>query len=414
MNEKLKKLLEQRAAAITAQRALLDKADEEKRDLTSEEEGTYQKYDSELDALDKKISRERSLIAREEEMRASENGDRNPQRDHQPGANGAEHRGNPTDSAEYRQAMLRYMIGGQMSDVLKTDPRGSEARTILGVSLTGTGATGGVLAPTELEKNLLAELADQNVVRGLADVRSSSSDVEIPYTASHTIAYMVDEGADFTASTPSFDKKTFGAHKAGALSYVTFEALADMFINTEAFIREDFGRAFAKLEEQQFIAGTGTKQPSGILTGGTSAFTSAGATAITADELIDLVYAVPAGYRKNGTFLMNDSTIKLIRKLKSSDQQYIWQPGLQAGQPDRLLGYAIATSDSMPAVAAGAKAVAFGDFKQYRILDRVGLYFQRLNEIAATSGQVGFLAYRRYDAKLLHADAIKFITQKAS
>jgi HK97 family phage major capsid protein len=117
--------------------------------------------------------------------------------------------------------------------------------------------------------------------------------------------------------------------------------------------------------------------------------TAASATALTADELLDLLYAVNQKYRARGSWLMNDSTVLLLRKLKASDNQYIWQPGMVEGQPDRLLGRPVFTSDTMPAAAAGKKAVLFGDFKRYRILDRKGLYFQRLNEIAATSGQVG-------------------------
>jgi HK97 family phage major capsid protein len=111
---------------------------------------------------------------------------------------------------------------------------------------------------------------------------------------------------------------------------------------------------------------------------------------------------------------MADSTILKLRKLKGNDGQYLWQPGLVAGQPDILLSHPLYTSDTMPAAEAGKKAVLFGDFKRYRILDRKGLYFQRLNEIAALNGQVGFLAYRRYDGALLNTDAIKTLTMKSA
>lgn len=414
MNERIKKLMEERARAIAAQRALLDAADAEKRELTAEEENTYTQYDKDVDRLDAEIKREERLAQREAELRESANGERNPARDRQPGERReAEHR-DMTDSQEYRQAMLNYLVTGA-NNGLRVDASGNdEMRSILGISITGTGATGGVLAPSHLERSLLEDIKAENVVRSLADVRSSTSDVEIPYASGHTQAYMIDEGANFTASTPTFAKIGFSAYKAGALTYVTHEAMQDMFIDLEAWLRSDFAEAFATLEEGQFISGTGTKQPTGILTSGTEALKAAATTAITADEIIDLVYALNQKYRKKGAFLMNDKTIKLIRKLKSNDNQYIWQPGLQQGQPDRLLGYPLHTSSAMPEATAGNKAVIFGDFKQYRILDRRGLYFQRLIEIAATSGQVGFLAYRRYDGKLLHADALKFITMKAS
>lgn len=415
MNERLKKLLEQRASAVAAMRAILDAADAENRDLTQEEENTYTRHDQDVDRLTAEIQREERMAQLEAELRESMNGERNPAMHRQPGANGGGTREarDATDSPEYRQAMLNYLVTGATTGLRLDQSGGSELRSILGVSLTGTGATGGVLAPTHLERSLLEDIANECVVRSLADVRSSTSDVEIPYTSGHTTAYMVAEGADFTPSTPSWAKLSFSAYKAGALSYVTHEAMQDMFIDLEAWLRSDFAEAFANLEEDQYISGDGSGKPSGILTGGTSALTSASATAIAADELMDLIYSVNQKYRRRGTFLMNDKTIAKVRKLKDGTGTYIWQPSLQAGQPDRLLGYNLHTSSYMPEATAGNKSVIFGDFKQYRILDRRGLYFQRLNEIAATSGQVSFLAYRRYDGKVMRADGLKYITMHA-
>jgi HK97 family phage major capsid protein len=251
-----------------------------------------------------------------------------------------------------------------------------------------------------MERALLDEIRKQNVIRQLADVRSSGSDIEIPFATAHTKAYLVAEGAAFTASKPDFDKKAMKAYKVGALAYITTEALQDMFLDMEAWIRDDFGYAFADLEEEHFLTGTGA--------------TAAAVAAITADELLDLLYAVNQKYRARGSWLMADSTILKLRKLKGNDGQYLWQPGLVAGQPDILLSHPLYTSDTMPAAEAGKKAVLFGDFKRYRILDRKGLYFQRLNEIAALNGQVGFLAYRRYDGALLNTDAIKTLTMKSA
>jgi HK97 family phage major capsid protein len=205
-----------------------------------------------------------------------------------------------------------------------------------------------------------------------------------------------------------------GAYKAGALSIVTNEAMQDMFIDLETWIRDDFGMAFAALEETDFVSGTGVKQPKGFLLDATKGVTAASSTAITADELIDLQHALKRKFRKNATWLMNDATIKLVRKLKDENGQYLWQPGLKEGQADTLLARPLVTSDEMPLPEAGKQAIAYGDFKWYRILDRRGLYFQRLNELYAVSGQVGFLAYRRYDAKLLDATAIQTLDMKSA
>jgi HK97 family phage major capsid protein len=223
------------------------------------------------------------------------------------------------------------------------------------------------------------------------------------------------EGAPFIASKPDFDKVAMKAYKVGALSYITHEAMQDMFLDMESWIREDFGTAFADLEEEHFLLGAGAPTaPSGLLASADLGVAAASETAITSDELLDLLYAVNQKYRARGSWLMNDTTILKLRKLKGNDGQYLWQPSLLDGQPDRLLSRPLYTSDTMPEAAASKAAVLFGDFKRYRILDRKGLYFQRLNEIAATSGQVGFLAYRRYDAALLNSDAIKTLTMKAT
>lgn len=414
MNERIRKMMEKRAAALTAARAILDAAAAEDRSLTAEEEQQYNGYDAEIDRLTAEIDREERLCEREEAAQRSANGDRNPAMGQQPG--GQERRtGDPTDSMEYRQSMIRYMATGQNDGKAQFDNYGgSEARTILGVSLTGTAATGGILAPAQLEKVLLDYNRDFNVMRKLASVRSSGSDVDIPYTSTHTQAYHIAEGAEFTASTPAWGKVSMKAYKAGALTVVTHEAMQDMFLDMENWIREDFGMAFADLEENDFVNGTGTGQPTGFLVDAASAATAAAANAITSDELLDLVFAVDRKYRERSAFVMSDTAMKLVRKLKLQNNDYLWQPGLQAGQPDRLLGYPVHTCAKMPAVAAGAKPIAFGDFKRYRILDRRGLYFQRLNELYATSGQVGFLAYRRYDGKLLDASAIKVLTMRSA
>ena len=113
-------------------------------------------------------------------------------------------------------------------------------------------------------------------------------------------------------------------------------------------------------------------------------------------------------------WVLNDSTIKAIRKLKDNNGQYLWQPSLAAGTPDMILGRPIKTSAYMPAMAAGAKTIAFGDFSYYWIADRQGRSFKRLNELFAASGQVGFLASQRVDGKMILAEAVKVLVQKAA
>ena len=418
MNEKIRTLMEKRAEALTQARALLDKADGENRSLNAEEQQTYDRYDAELDQLDAAIKREERLSARESEAARSLNGDRNPVAQR---PIGGDERSEETDRREYRDGLVRYMAGGLVDPCMKRDCYGlREARDIGGVNLSdSSGAAGGLLAPSQLEKKLLESIAEASVMRRLCTVRTSASDVDIPYVSQHVTASFVAEGGAFTESNPAFAKLSFKAYKAAALTKVTFEAMQDVFVDVGAWIRDEYAQAFADLEESKFINGTGTAQPTGILAaagGAESGVTAASATAITADELFDLVHSVAPKYRQNRrcAFLMNDATFKLVRKLKTTAGDYLLQSGLRLGEPDTLLGYTVYTSSQMPAAAAGAKAIAFGDFKAYYILDRRGLYIQRLNELYAGTGQVGFLAYRRFDGKLTDTNAIKLLTMKAA
>ena len=137
--------------------------------------------------------------------------------------------------------------------------------------------------------------------------------------------------------------------------------------------------------------------------------TSAKATDISADELISLIYALKAPYRRNAAFLMNDSTVAAIRKLKDGNGVYLWQPALQQGQPDKLLGYDLYTSPYVPAATAGNLAVAFGDFKNYWIGDRQGRTMQRLSELYATNGQIGYIATERVDGKVILSEGIQLL-----
>jgi HK97 family phage major capsid protein len=197
---------------------------------------------------------------------------------------------------------------------------------------------------------------------------------------------------------------------------VSEELLNDSVFNIEEFISTEFARRIGAKEEEAFLVGDGEGKPTGIFaaTGGAQiGATAAANNAITADEVIDLVYSLKSPYRKNAVFILNDATVKVLRKLKDGQGQYLWQPSLTAGTPDTLLNRPVYTSAYAPTIAAGARTIAFGDFKYYWIADRQGRSFKRLNELYATTGQVGFLGSQRVDGKLILPEAIKVLQQKA-
>ena len=135
---------------------------------------------------------------------------------------------------------------------------------------------------------------------------------------------------------------------------------------------------------------------------------------ITADEVIDLFYSIKAPYRKNAVWVLNDSTVKAIRKLKDANGNYLWQPALTANTPDTLLGRPVYTSSFVPTIAASAKTIAFGDFSYYWIADRQGRIFKKLSELYAANDQTGFVATQRVDGKLILPEAIKVLEMKAA
>ena len=280
----------------------------------------------------------------------------------------------------------------------------------------GVDADGGYLVPEEFEKQIVDGLKEANVVRTLAKTITTQAERKIPIAVGHSVAQWTEENAAYTESNPTFGQKQIDAYKLTDLIRVSTELLQDSAFPLEPYIRDEFVRAFGVAEEEAFCVGNGTKQPTGIFTanGGEVGVTAAGATAITVDELISLIYSLKSPYRRNAKFFMHDSTVALIRKLKDGNGAYLWQPSIQQGEPDKLLGYPLYTSPYVPQVGAGKLAVAFGDFKNYWIADRAGRTVQRLNELYSTNGQVGFIATERVDGKVILPEGIKLLKMKAS
>ncbi len=306
---------------------------------------------------------------------------------------------------------------GRASDEYKAD-FGNILRgkfPIHNVLSTTPDANGGYLVPVEFERQIVAGLEESNVIRSIAKTITTSAERKIPIAATHSTAQWTAENAAYTESSPTFAQKTIDAFKLTDLVKVSIELLQDSMFDLEIYIAGEFARAFGIAEEEAFCIGNGTGRPTGIFTasGGTVGVTAGSATAITVDNLIDLIYALKSPYRRNAVFLMKDVTVSSLRKLKDSNGAYLWQPSVQAGQPDRLLGYPLYTSPYVPTAAADALPIAFGDFSNYWIADRMGRTVQRLNELYAGNGQVGFIATERVDGKVILAEGIQLLKMGA-
>ena len=282
----------------------------------------------------------------------------------------------------------------------------------------GTDSEGGYLVPDEYERTLVDALREENRLRTLCKIiRTASGDRKIPLVASHGTASWVEEEGAIPESDDAFGQITIGAHKIASMIKVSDELLQDSVFDIESYIATEFARRVGDAEEAAFISGDGSGKPYGLLhttNGATTGVTAASATALTSDELLDLIYSLKSPYRKRAVFLMHDSTIKAIRKLKDGNSQYLWQPGMKEGEPDRLLGYRLVTSTHMPVIAADAKPILFGDLSSYWIADREGRSMQRLNELYAATGQVGFRVTQRVDGRLVQTEGVKCLAMKSA
>lgn len=381
-------LRDRRAKAWEATKAFLESHRTEAGTLTTEDDAAYEKMVADIDALGREIVRMEKAEAFDLELsRAVSDPIRNSPEKAAPEKAGRA-------SAAYAEDFGRALRGRTpVHDVLSE----------------GVDADGGFLVPEEFETQIVAGLEQANVIREIAKVVTTSSERKIPVAATHSVAEWTPENGTIAESSPTFEQKSIDAFKLTDLVKVSTELLQDSYFDLEGYIAAEFARAFGAAEEEAFCTGTGNGMPTGIFTanGGEVGVTCAGE--VTLDDLLDLVYSLKSPYRRNASFLMNDATVAAVRKLKDGNGAYLWQPSAQAGEPDRLLGYKLYTSPYAPELKTNALAIAFGDFNNYWIADRMGRTVQRLNELYAGNGQVGFIATQRVDAKVILPEGIKLL-----
>ena len=398
---KILELREKRAKAWDAAKAFLD-AKSKDGTLSAEDTAVYERMEADVVNMGKDIERLERQAAIDAELAKATSVPLAAK----PGAGMKKEDGKAGRAAdEYRVSFWNAMRLKNPSPVV------TDALQI------GTDSEGGYLVPDEYERTLVQALEEENIFRQMAKIiNTSSGDRKIPVVATKGTASWIDEEGAYPESDDSFGQVSIGAYKLGTMIKVSEELLNDSVFDLENYIAAEFARRIGAKEEEAFFTGDGKGKPTGILAasgGAETGVTAAGAAALTADELMDLFYSLKSPYRRNAVWVLNDSTIKAVRKLKDGNGQYLWQPSLAAGTPDTILGKPVKTSAFMPAAAAGAKTVAFGDFKYYWIADRQGRSFKKLSELYAATGQVGFLGCQRVDGRLILPEAVKVLQQKA-
>lgn len=320
--------------------------------------------------------------------------------------------------AEHKQAFGKFLRKG--------DDDGLAALQAKAYNIT-TDADGGYAVPEELDREILGQLVDVSPIREIANVRTvSTSDYKKLVNIRGTASGWVDEDDARTATAgSSMAQVTPFMGELYAYPQATQQMLDDVFFNAEQFITDECATEFARAEGAAFVTGDGVKKPKGFLAYPTAATADSGrafgtlehlATGVAggwaasnpSDILITLVHKLKASLRANARWVMNKGLLGEVRTFKNLDGDYIWRPGLEAGQPDRLLGYAITEAEDMPVKAASSLSVAFGDFRRgYTIVDRIGTRI--LRDPYTNKPYVGFYVTKRVGGMVVDSQAIKLL-----
>ena len=388
---KLMSLIEKRNAAWNAAKSFVETKQDSDGLLSKEDAKTYASLEAKVKDYSAEIERVQAMEALENEL----NRPLSAPLTTKPETYSAKPQ-NIRESKDYKDALLSAFR--------------SNFKNVSNILQEGTAADGGYLVPVEYDNRLIDVLTQENIMRKLATTITTAGEHRINVAGSKPAASWIDEGDALTFGDAKFSQILLDAHKLHVAVKVTEELLNDNTFNLEGYIIDAFGKALANAEEDAFLNGSTTGKPTGIFAatgGGTAAVTT---TALKADDVIDLVYALKRPYRKNAAFILNDKLIAKIRKLKYADgKEYIWQPTFLEGEPDRILGYPVYTSAYAP-----DDKIAFGDFSYYNIGDRGSRSFSELRELFAGNGMVGFVAKERVDGKLVLAEAVQILTISAS
>lgn len=394
---KINELREKRGLAIVAARAYVEKAANETRAMTTDETEAYNKAMAEAEGLrvtieacerQEKLDKEAAAMVAEDEKRAAANAD--------------------TETRD--QKIVRGFRAALLGNTAGITP---EFRAFQ----QDIDASGGYLTlPMQLQKELIVFVKDQVFIRPKATVIevTSADSLGIPTLAADP------SDADWTNelstgsedTTMSFGLRDLKPHPVAKRVKVSNKLIRVSSLPIEGILRDRFGYKFGITEEKAFQSGSGANQPLGLFTASNAGIdtsrdvSAASTTVIGADDLINLKYSVKAQYQANGEWLFHRDAIKQIAKLKDGDGQYLWQAGLVAGQPDRILGRPVNMSEYTPNTFTTGKYVGlFGDFSKYYIADALTMQVQRLNELYAESNQIGFIMRKETDGMPVLAEA---------
>lgn len=406
----IRDLREQRKRLHAQMLAVNEKAEAGKRDLTAEEDAEFRNMAEEFEELEKRVMRGVQLTNQAKDIEKEKSvyisaGEKAP--DSLAEYRTAQGHSRPADGGDYRQAFYHWI----------TSPRDTELEVEEFRVLNKTTTTaGGFLVPTDMYDQLLRALRFQGSVKSLGRVidTASGDNLLFPVNSAHGVATWTAESAGYTLSDETFAQLTLSAYKAATIVKVTEELMTDTAFPLDSFLATEFGERISVLEETAYMVGTGTGQPQGMIVAGgatsnvtTVTAATGNATSFTYSALATFVFSLPYQYRNSAAWMVNDTAARNLYLLADSQGRPLWNVNIATSGPDTFLGYPIYTHPDIPAPAASTISLLFGDFNRgYAIRQVDGFSMQRLGELYAENGQVGFRGFHRVDGKVTLAAAI--------
>jgi len=389
-----------RAQLIKDADAIVAAAQAEGRSMTSEEKTKFEaieadarSFKQEIDIIERNAEMKKELAANEGEARSA------------------------APKATASSAFSKYLRHGMGS--LNAQERSLMEKRGTSTQIVGTDSLGGFLVPQEFSNELDVATLFTGEVERLAKKLNTASGGLLDYPTvddTATDAILTSEAGAVTTADMTFANKQLSAYNYSSLVKVSAQLLQDSAFDLNSFLVEAMGERIARATNAAFTTGDASSKPQGIVVGSSLGNTAAGATAITADDVLDLIYSVDASYRNKPSFglMAHDNIISAIRALGvgSSNDYPIWQPGMAVGQPDRIFGVPVyVNNDMQSSIATATKTMIAADFSKYVVRNAGGVQFLRLNERFMNELEVGFIAYKRADGAVLNSAAVKHLLQ---
>lgn len=413
----------ERDRAWGEQRAVIERAVAEKRELSAEERATVERTDAAIDDYDKQGKEWRAKLDRENEAGKA--------REFVESALRPEDRSSAAKRDAGQEAEVRAFLAGERKHVdidlvaaanEMAAYRSGMSRGDLRDLTVVTAAAGGTLVPTNLARSLymaMETITGPRTAGATILTTSGGEPLALPKVSSFGTAAIVGEGTAFAEADAAFSLVTLNAWKYAQLVQVSVELTQDSAIDVLSFVANDTGRALGRVTNTAYSTGTGSNAPQGFITGsraaGTGVVSQTGATGVPSyANLIDLVFSVSdeAYAGSQAKFMTKWSNIAAIRKILDTTGQPLWQPSLIAGQPSTLLGYEVVSNPAMAAwgTAASTYTMAFGDFSAAYVIRDVGsVRFERSDDFAFSSDLITFRAAIRTDGKTRDTGAVKIM-----